>query len=428
MLKSRLPSTSTSTTRVLSSKPINDENMGIGNGAKRVASRSTAPLQNITNLSKDQTKKPVLKPLGTSTTSTLGAKTSQTSVAASATAGNRVRVFGKPVTQSNALKPKGVKPLATTSAIAAPRQSEQHSLITPMSIGFGEDIMDKENVEPMLIDEMEEDFFEEAEDIDYADKDDPQCVTEYVNQIYEYLREKEMRDAVLPSFITNQIDVNEKMRGILIDWLAEVHLKFNLLPETFFLACNILDHYLSVAQVARSQLQLVGVTSMLIASKYEEIYPPEVNDYVFVTDNTYTRDEILEKEGEILNTLNFNLTYPSMLHFLRRFSKAGQSDYVTHTLCKYLIELSTLDVKMYKYLPSQIAAAAVYLSRKMAGLPCWSPTLQKYSTYTEEGIKGCAVALNDLLKKMQSSTLQSIIRKYSHKKFGCVAQVELIDL
>lgn len=96
------------------------------------------------------------------------------------------------------MKPKGVKPLATTSTIAAPRQSEQHSLITPMSIGFGEDIMDKENVEPMLIDEMEEDFFEEAEDIDYADKDDPQCVTEYVNQIYEYLREKEASSTQLP--------------------------------------------------------------------------------------------------------------------------------------------------------------------------------------------------------------------------------------
>jgi hypothetical protein len=67
-----------------------------------------------------------------------------------------------------------------------------------MSIGFGEDIMDKENVEPMLIDEMEEDFFEEAEDIDYADKDDPQCVTEYVNQIYEYLREKEASSTQLP--------------------------------------------------------------------------------------------------------------------------------------------------------------------------------------------------------------------------------------
>jgi len=180
-----------------------------------------------------------------------------------------------------------------------------------------------------------------------------------------------MRDAVLPSIMTSQLDVNEKMRGILVDWLAEVHLKFNLLPETFFLAVNIVDHYLSVAQVARSQLQLVGVTAMLIASKYEEIYPPEVNDYVFVTDNTYSRDEILEKEGEILNTLNFNLTYPSMLHFLRRFSKAGQSDYMTHTLCKYLIELSTLDVKMYKYMPSQIAAASVYLSRRMVGLSCW---------------------------------------------------------
>lgn len=106
-------------------------------------------------------------------------------------ASNRVRVFGKPITQSNVLKPKSAKPLGTISAIAAPRPKEQTNLVTPMTFGF-EDIIDKENVEPMLIDEMEEDFLEEADDIDAGDREDPQCVTEYVNQIYEYLREKEV--------------------------------------------------------------------------------------------------------------------------------------------------------------------------------------------------------------------------------------------
>lgn len=83
------------------------------------------------------------------------------------------------------------------------------------------------------------------------------------------------------------------MRAILIDWLIEVHFKFKLLPETLFLTINLIDRYLERVIVNRTKLQLVGVTSMLIASKYEEIYAPEVRDFVYITDNAYTKEEIL---------------------------------------------------------------------------------------------------------------------------------------
>jgi len=73
-----------------------------------------------------------------------------------------------------------------------------------------------------------------------------------------------------------QPDVNEKMRAILIDWLVEVHLKFKLVPETLYLTVSLIDKYLEKVVVNREKLQLVGVTAMLIASKYEEIYAPEV--------------------------------------------------------------------------------------------------------------------------------------------------------
>lgn len=104
-----------------------------------------------------------------------------------------------------------------------------------------------------------------------------------------------------------QEDVNEKMRAILVDWLVEVHLKFKLLPETLYLTVNLIDRYLCKEQVHRSKLQLVGVTAMLIASKYEEIYPPIVKDFVYITDNAYTKDEILDMERRILCALDFNI-------------------------------------------------------------------------------------------------------------------------
>lgn len=90
-----------------------------------------------------------------------------------------------------------------------------------------------------------------------------------------------------------QPDITEKMRAILIDWLVEVHLKFKLLPETLYLTVNLIDRYLERKTILRDKLQLVGVTCMLIACKYEEIYPPIVKDFVYITDNAYSHQEIL---------------------------------------------------------------------------------------------------------------------------------------
>jgi len=204
---------------------------------------------------------------------------------------------------------------------------------------------------------------------------------------------------------------------------------FKLLPETLFLGVAIIDRYLSTKQISRDMLQLVGITSMLISSKYEEIYAPECNDFVYISDGAYTKHQILQMEQTILNTLNFNITHPSSLHFLRRYSKAGGSDYTLHTICKYLIELVLIDVKFLKYPPSLLAAASVYLGRAMTGKsPLWTSTLHHYSTYADNVVRDCALEMNELLKKSQSSSLKAIRKKYSLPKFGQVAELPLVDL
>lgn len=78
------------------------------------------------------------------------------------------------------------------------------------------------------------------------------------------------------------------MRGLLLAWLVEVHLKFKLLPETLFITVNLIDRFTERVNVKRNEYQLVGVTAMLIASKYEEIHPPVVSDFEYITDNSYT--------------------------------------------------------------------------------------------------------------------------------------------
>lgn len=84
------------------------------------------------------------------------------------------------------------------------------------------------------------------------------------------------------------------MRQILISWLIEVHLKFSLLPETLYVTVNLVDRYCQTREVPRSEYQLLGVTSMLIACKYEEIFVPKIEDFVDITDNTYSKQQILD--------------------------------------------------------------------------------------------------------------------------------------
>lgn len=170
----------------------------------------------------------------------------------------------------------------------------------------------------------------------------------------------------------NQMEITDRHRAILVDWMIEVSGKFSFLSETIYLSVSLLDRFLQQKVVAKNKLQLVGVTAMLIASKFEEIYTPEVNDFVIISANTFSKEDILKMERLMLITLDFNINVSIHLHFLRRFSKAAHSDSKIHTISKYLVELSLIDYKMLKYLPSRIAAASVYISRRMCGIsPAW---------------------------------------------------------
>ena len=150
-----------------------------------------------------------------------------------------------------------------------------------------------------------------VDDIDGRDSDDPLCATAYVGDMYNHFREKEHVTSVRPGFMTRQSHINERMRAILVDWLVEVHLKFKLVPETLYLTINLIDRYLDMTEVSRPKLQLVGVTCLLIASKYEEIYPPELRDLVYICDRAYTKNDV-----SFIQLFNFNnLMFTTFLTF-----------------------------------------------------------------------------------------------------------------
>jgi hypothetical protein len=175
--------------------------------------------------------------------------------------------------------------------------------------------------------------------------------------------------------------------------------------------------------VKRDKLQLVGVTAMLVASKYEEMYAPEIADFVYITDNAYTKADIRKMERMILHTLDFNLGKPLPLHFLRRNSKAGEVDATKHTLAKYLMELTIVDYDMVHYHPSEVAAASLCLSMKILDITTWTDTLHHYSKYSEQDLLPIMQRICLLITKAGTGKLTAIKTKYASSKFMRIANI-----
>ncbi|GMG38633.1 unnamed protein product [Ambrosiozyma monospora] len=258
------------------------------------------------------------------------------------------------------------------------------------------------------------------DDLDADDFDGPLMVSEYVNDIFEYLNELELKTLPDPNYLHWQRNLRPKMRSILVDWMVEVHLKFRLLPETLYLSINIMDRFMSKESVQVDRLQLLATGALFIAAKYEEVYSPSVKNYAYVTDGGFTEDEILSAEKFILETLNFDMSYPNPMNFLRRISKADDYDVQSRTIGKYLLEITVIDHKFIGYLPSLCAAASMYIARKMLGKFDWNGNLIHYSgDYKESDLKEVCEMIMDYL--VGEIVHEEFFRKYASKKFMQVA-------
>ena len=169
-------------------------------------------------------------------------------------------------------------------------------------------------------------------------------------------------------YMDEQEEITPAMRAILVDWLVEVHMKFRLVPPTLHLCVNIIDRFCAKNNVERRKLQLVGVTALLVACKYEEIYPPEVRDCVYITDRAYTRQEVLDMEQDIVRSLEFKMTVPTAYPFLARFLHLTKASELTSLAANYYLERCLQEYDLLKYRPSLVAATAVCLALNNADI------------------------------------------------------------
>ena len=258
-------------------------------------------------------------------------------------------------------------------------------------------------------------LIQEIQRMDDEEATDQLMVSEYVYEIMDYMKDLEEKTMPNPNYMEHQKDLEWRMRGVLIDWLLEVHARFHLLPETFYLTVNIIDRFLSQKVVQLERLQLVGVTAMFIASKYEEVLSPHIQNFVHVADDGFTEAEILSAERYMLATLDYDLSFANPMHFMRRVSKADNYDIQTRTIAKYLLEISLLEHRLMEFKPSVNAAAAMYLSRVILEKGGWDELYVHYSGYTEDDI---GAAVNIMIDYLAGPVVHNAFyKKYAGKRF-----------
>eukprot|EP00929_Paragymnodinium_shiwhaense_P013992 TRINITY_DN121846_c0_g1_i1.p1 TRINITY_DN121846_c0_g1~~TRINITY_DN121846_c0_g1_i1.p1 ORF type:complete len:552 (-),score=135.98 TRINITY_DN121846_c0_g1_i1:93-1685(-) len=321
-----------------------------------------------------------------------------------------------PQPQAPSLKPPRPPPQpCPPQAPMAPPPPPESVASSVSSFGFGQVVAGRR--EEVLIDVPE------------VDAKDPQQVAEYVQEIYRNLQSDERRCMATHGYMAKQAHVNAKMRGILVDWLVDVHRKYKMRPETLYLCVSIIDRYLEACPtVPRRLLQLVGVTALLIAAKFEEMQPPQMKDFVYVTDKTYSEDEVMHMEATILAALEFQICRPTAYHFLDRFHRLNGCTDAHRDLAHYVMELTLIDYDMVRHTPSRLAAAAIMLSNKLLRRkPAWPSDLARQSGLEEREVKHCAQQLCRLLEGAETGSLQAVRKKFSQTRFHAVSKLNFVS-
>lgn len=272
---------------------------------------------------------------------------------------------------------------------------------------------------------------------DEVTQSDLQYAKEYQEEIFSYLTSLEKKTIINPNYIKEQKDITEKMREILVDWIINVHLKFKLLEETLFLSIILIDRYLQNVQISRKNLQLVGVASLLISCKYEEIYLPTIKSFIYITDNAYEKEELLDMERNILSNLEYDISYPSLLRYMEMlFIKLNYiNDIFLTNKMYFLLELLLTKLIFYKYTQIELVIACFLLSFKSNDdnyeekkedliKNCFSCFYIFYDKNKVDRIDECIDELKNTLKDMfnNKNGFKTLLKKYALEKYGCISQ------
>ena len=251
---------------------------------------------------------------------------------------------------------------------------------------------------------------------------------EYFDEIYTNLLLDQINSKLKidQNYMNKQNNINGQMRAILVDWLIEIHFRMHFKRKTLFQTIFIIDSFLSKKIIKKDKFQLLGVACLLISCKENEIFYPKLEDFVRISNNAYTKNQLLNMEIEVLKILNFEILYPTSEEFYNIISKTFNFNKTQHHLGEYFLDSSLIDYNILKYNFSTIAVACAYIVMKFYKMNGYKD-LYSYKMIigddSHKDIKDCAKDLCFLVKHLSKSSLRATIEKYSLEEFGNVAAI-----
>ncbi|KAL4234811.1 hypothetical protein ACF0H5_006452 [Mactra antiquata] len=268
----------------------------------------------------------------------------------------------------------------------------------------------------------------DIEDIDAVN--DPLKCSDYAQDVIDYLQVIEKKNPIPKNYLANKrCDIAPGLRLMLVDWLIQVQEHQSLSQHALHLCVNMTDKFLCTNPIKPDTVQLVGITCLLLAAKYHERFPPLISDLIYLTDDTYTRDQVLKMERFILRKLDFNLNLPGPVTFLERFLMIDQCEKkdLIQSMSMYLIDITMTDVYFVHIKPSLIAACAIYVSRELLGSKCyWNKTFTHYTKYSEKDLIGCSQAMKRCLAKTIKSKYVGAKTKYASDAYHSISKHKVL--
>lgn len=229
---------------------------------------------------------------------------------------------------------------------------------------------------------------------------------------------------------TVQTDLKPRMLTVLYGWMIEVNSKFKNHEETLWQAMTLCNRYLSKVDVPRTELQLVGSACLWISAKYTEIYPPLAKDFVYISDNAYTREQLLEREQHICKELDYNFSGPTPYTFALRYADVATHGFPEKNrirvkyLTLYGLERASLSYKLYKYEYSALAAAALHCALSCTGHR-WSSQVEKLTGVSAKDIKPLSREIRTIVLNFENPKHKAVITKYKSKSLGSVSNLRI---
>ncbi|VDM38057.1 unnamed protein product [Toxocara canis] len=283
-------------------------------------------------------------------------------------------------------------------------------------------------------------------DFDAECAGDPYAVSMYAFDIFKYYVSREVKfitDLYLSAYLRHfrpkfrvgdylkvQPQLTKEMRAVLADWMVEVQECFELNHETLYMAMKLTDLYLDrVPNVGRDDLQLIASTALFVAAKFDERSPPLIDDFMFICEDSFTREALIRMEHKMLKVIRFDLGCPLSYRFLRRYARVCKTDMGTLTLARYILETSLM---FYEFVPvsdSLMGAACFLMAIRMKKLGDWNPVLVKYTGYRLGEVEPLMWRLNHMMvmRPKVYDRLVTAYNKYRHEVFFRSAAVPLLD-